>query len=109
MPAVSGGARARLALSASCVALGIVAWAAGCRAKASAAQCDQLLERYASLVVREKLPDASATEIASEQQREKGEARGDDAIKNCSSEVSQAEFECAMHAPSADAVEKCLE
>jgi len=31
-------------------------------------------------------------------QREKSEARGDDAFKNCSSEVSQAEFECAMRA-----------
>jgi hypothetical protein len=83
--------------------------AMGCKAKASATQCDQLLERYATLVVREKLPDASTAQVQAEQQREKTEARGDDAFKNCSSEVSQAEFECAMRAATADALEKCLE
>ena len=81
----------------------------GCKAKASASQCDQLIDRYATLVVTEKLADASAAQIQAEQAREKSAARGDDAFKNCSSEVSQAEFECAMHAPTPDAFEKCLE
>jgi hypothetical protein len=83
--------------------------AVACHSKASASQCDQLIDRYATLVVREKLPDASPAEIQAEQQREKGEARGDDAFRNCSSEVSQAEFECAMRASTADLFEKCLE
>ncbi len=69
-----------------------------CKAKASASQCDQLIDRYATLVVTEKLADASAEQI-----------QGDDAFKNCSSEVSQAEFACAMRAPNPDAFEKCLE
>jgi hypothetical protein len=90
-------------------ALALVAAAGGCKAKASPAQCDKLLERYAELVVREKLPDASAEQIQAEQLHEKNEARGDDAFKNCSSEVSQAELDCAMRAPTADAFEKCLE
>jgi hypothetical protein len=83
--------------------------AAGCRPKASESDCDQLLERYAHLVVTEKFPDASPVDIDVEQRREKNEARGDDAFKNCSSEVSRAEFQCAMRAPTADAFEKCLE
>jgi len=83
--------------------------AAGCKQKASASQCDQLLERYATLVVTEKHPDASAADIQAEQQHEKSEARGDDAFKNCSSEVSQPEFQCAMRAATADSFEKCLE
>jgi hypothetical protein len=87
----------------------VCASAGGCRAKASATQCDQLLERYAQLVVTEKLPDASAEQLRSERDREKSEARADDAFKNCSSEVSQAEFDCAMRAASANAFEKCLE
>jgi hypothetical protein len=82
---------------------------AACKPKATAPQCEQLVDRYATLVVTEKLPDASAAEIQAEQQREKSEARGDDSFKNCSSEVSQAEFECAMSAKTADAFEKCLE
>ena len=80
-----------------------------CKAKASTTQCDQLIDRYATLVVTEKLADASAAQIATEQAREKSAARGDDAFKNCSSEVSQAEFECAMRAATPDAFEKCLE
>ncbi len=81
----------------------------GCKPKATPSECDALVERYASLVVKEAFPDAGADRIRAEQEREKSEARGDDAFKNCSSEVSRAEMECAMHAASASALEKCLE
>jgi hypothetical protein len=103
----SRGARAFATVAA--VALAALAGGAGCKPKATGAQCDRLLERYAELVVTEHFADASADQVKTEREREKSEARGDDAFKNCSSEVSQAEFDCAMHAPSADAVEKCLE
>jgi hypothetical protein len=85
------------------------AFAGGCRPKVTATQCDQLLDRYAQLVVTEKFPDASSERINAERERERGEARGDDAFKNCRSEVSASEFACAMRASSADALEKCLE
>jgi len=80
-----------------------------CRPKITPDQCDQMLGRYSQLVVRERFPDASSDQVSSEENREKGEARGDDAFKNCSAEVSQTEFACAMGAASADALEKCLE
>lgn len=90
--------------------LALAAGAAACKAKASAAQCEQLLDRYASLRVSEKVPPpAGAAERLAEEQREKAEARGDDAFKNCTSEVSQAELDCAMRAATAAAFEKCLE
>jgi hypothetical protein len=89
--------------------LACAALAGGCKAKASVSQCDQLLDRYATLVVTEKFVDASPAQIQTEQDREKRAARGDDSFKNCSSEVSQAELECAMRAATADALEKCLE
>jgi hypothetical protein len=93
-----------------CIAsVALLCCVAGCRAKATPSQCDQLLERYAMLVVTEKYKDASAADIQREQQKEKSEARSDDAFKNCSSEVSQPELQCAMSAPTADAFEKCLE
>jgi hypothetical protein len=91
------------------LALVIAASSTACKPKASASQCDQLLDRYASLVVTARFPDASAAQIQAERDREKSEARSDDAFKNCSSQVSQTEFECAMHAPNPDAFEKCLE
>jgi hypothetical protein len=82
---------------------------AACHPKVTASQCDELIDRYAELVVTERFADASSEQIKAERQREKREARADDAFKNCSSEVSQAEFACAMRAPNADAFEKCLE
>ncbi|HEX4467127.1 MAG TPA: hypothetical protein VH025_08055 [Solirubrobacteraceae bacterium] len=111
---MSRRARAELGWSsAGAVVLGLglslACTSAACKPKASGAQCDQLLERYAQLVVTERFADASTEQIKTEREREKSEARGDDAFKNCSSEVSQLELDCAMHAASADALEKCLE
>lgn len=80
-----------------------------CKPKITTAQCDALVDRYAKLVVTEKLPDAGAATIKAEQDRERSEARGDDSFKNCTSEVDRGEFDCAMRAPTADALEKCLE
>jgi hypothetical protein len=100
---VSAMIRAALLVGAVLVAL------PSCKPKVTPAQCDTLVDRYAQLVVTEKLPDAGPATIKSEQERERGEARGDDAFKNCTSEVSRAEFDCAMRAPTADALEKCLE
>ncbi|MDP9034802.1 MAG: hypothetical protein M3O50_08335 [Myxococcota bacterium] len=82
---------------------------AGCKPKASSAECDALVERYASLVVKERFPDASTAQVKSEQEREKREAQAEDGLKNCSSDVSRSELECAMHAATTDVLEKCLE
>ena len=80
-----------------------------CKSKVTPAQCDLLVDRYAQLVVNEKFPDASAEMIRLERDRERSEAHADDAFKNCSSEVNEPEFSCAMRATTADALEKCLE
>lgn len=103
MPALT--CRARIAIA----GLAGLACAAGCKAKATAAQCDELLDHYSVLAAREAHPDASAEEIEAARRQARDEARGDDQFKNCSSEVSQAEYECAMRAPTPDLVEKCLE
>jgi len=87
----------------------IVLLSLDCRPKVTSNECETLLGRYARLVVTEAYPDASADRVSLEEQRERREARGDDAFKNCSSEVSRAEFNCAMRAETADALEKCLE
>jgi len=84
-------------------------WGSGCRPKADQAQCDLLVDRYSRLVVAEKYPDATDALFTAERERERAEARADDAFKNCTSEVSRAEFDCAMRAQSANALEKCLE
>jgi hypothetical protein len=81
----------------------------GCRKKASAKDCDQLLDRFAELVVRERFADAGADMVASERARERKEAQGDDAFKNCTSEVQADELTCAMKAETSDKLIKCLE
>ncbi len=81
----------------------------GCKPKATTSECDALIERYAQLVVTETFPDAGPEVVRKEQEREKAEARGTDSLKNCSSEVSRAEMDCAMRATTTTAFEKCLE
>jgi hypothetical protein len=89
--------------------LAIALAAAGCKERVTSAQCDTLVARYAELVVEEKVPDASATIIETERQREREAAAEDESFKNCSTEVRVDEYRCAMAARTADAFEKCLE
>jgi len=78
-------------------------------AKATPAQCEAIVDRYAELVVKEAVPDASASTVAAEQERAKSAARGEDVFKNCATEVEAARYDCAMKAQTTDALEKCLE
>lgn len=96
--------RARLV---AVVALALLA--SGCRKKVSAKQCEELLDRFAELVVKERFADAGADVIAKERTRERAEAVGDDAFKNCTSEVQVDEYTCAVKASSSEALIKCLE
>ncbi len=91
------------------VALLAIVATLGCKKKVTPTQCEAILDRYAELVVKEKMPDASAETIAAERAREKSEAHGDDAFRNCASEVEPDDYECAMKAKTPDALEKCLE
>jgi hypothetical protein len=90
-------------------ALALVVVLGGCKKKATPDQCDRLLERFAMLVVNEKHADASAAQVEAEQKRERDEAKRDEAFRNCPSEVSKHELDCAMSATTSDAVLKCLE
>ncbi len=81
----------------------------GCSKKVSQPECDQLVEHYASLVVRENNPDASPEVVKAEQERERREAKGDDGFKNCTTEVQRSEFGCAMRSTTSEGVLRCLE
>lgn len=81
----------------------------GCKKKVTQSQCDQLLDHFAELVVKERYPDAGADAIATERRRERQEATHANEFKNCTSEVQTNEHECAMKAQSSDALIKCLE
>ena len=79
-----------------------------CRRKVSEKQCDELVDRFAELVVKERFPDAGPEVLAAERVRERGEAKGDE-LKNCTSQVQAHEHSCAMNAKSSEALIKCLE
>ena len=92
------------------VALAVVLiGAASCKKKVTPVQCEAIVDRYAELVVKEKMPDASAETIANERTREKSEAHGDEVFKNCAAEVEPSDYDCAMKAATPAALEKCLE
>jgi hypothetical protein len=83
--------------------------APGCKERVTRTQCDELLGRFAELVVKEKLPDAGLDTVRAEQAREREEAARDDSFKNCTTELRLEEYRCAMAAKTAEALLKCLE
>lgn len=83
--------------------------ASACKKKASKNQCDELLDRYAALRVAEQHPDAGSDSLKAERERELGEARGDESFKRCTTEVTEDTLACAMAAPTAELIERCLE
>lgn len=94
----------RLLLVAS-LALGAMT---SCKRKVSEKQCDELLDRFAEMVVKERFPDAGPEVVAAERLRERTEAKGDE-LRNCTSEVQAEEHACAMKAKSSEALIKCIE
>ena len=87
----------------------LIALSPACKKKATEAQCGELVDRYASLLVHERHPAAKPEEIAAEQSHERELAEHDDDFKNCTTELSTEDYACAMQAPSSQAIEKCLE
>lgn len=94
------------------LALGLAAFVvglSGCTKKIPQTQCEELVDHFAELVVRERFTDAGADVLMVERARERQEAMNADEFKNCRSEVQANEHACAMKAQSSDALIKCLE
>ena len=87
----------------------LLALGAACSKKASPAQCEQLVDHYAEVVVRAASPNASAESHAVARARERDDARNDDLFRNCTSEILAADYACAMSATTAASLEKCLQ
>lgn len=92
-------------LAVACLLAPVVA----CKKKVSQAQCDELVDKFATLVVKERIKDAPPELIKAEQERERSEAKNDDSFRNCTSEVSNEDFACAMKTATSDAFLKCLD
>ena len=81
----------------------------GCKPHVTDAQCGELVDRYATLIVKDKSPDASPLAVEAEQRRAHEHAAHEDVLRNCGTEVQPDEYRCAMSAKTPDAFEKCLE
>jgi hypothetical protein len=88
--------------------LGMASATISCKRKVSEQQCDELVDRFSELVVKERFPDAGPEVILAERTRERAEAKGDE-LRNCTSEVQADEHACAMKAKTSEGVIKCLE
>jgi hypothetical protein len=90
-------------LSASCLLL-----LSACDEHISAEQCTALLDRYVELLVASDGRKSSTEEILRLQREARARAAQDPEFARCTEEVSKQEWECAMRAPTADDVERCL-
>jgi hypothetical protein len=89
--------------------LGASSAISACHRKITSQQCNELVDRFAELVVKERMPDAGPEVIATEQARERSEAAHDDSFKNCASQVTATEHSCALKATTSEGLIKCLE
>jgi hypothetical protein len=82
----------------------------GCGRPVAEEECRTLIERYAELLVTEEEPGASPERIARVQTEARSTAEQNPKFElaECSQKVSRSSYECAMHAGSVDAIERCL-
>lgn len=106
MPELRNPTRVRVSLL---LALGALA-SSSCSRKLERAECSKLLDRYTELLVKDEEPEALPERIAQAQARARATAQRDARFdfSSCPSRVSRREYECAMNAPTVDAVERCL-
>ena len=73
-------------------------------------ECRTLVERYTELLVKDEDPNASPERIArlTTEARVAAEKNPKFELSQCTTKVSRSSYDCAMHAGSVDAIERCL-
>ena len=81
-----------------------------CAEPATEAECVRLLDHYTERLVVEETPAATAEQIAEKQAAARKLARSDSrfGFGDCPRRVSRGSYQCAIDAPSVDAIERCL-
>lgn len=88
--------------------LSLILACAACEERATAEQCEALLDRYTELLAASEGRQTSAEELLRLQREARLRAAADPEFSRCTEEVSKREIECAMRAPTADEIERCL-
>ena len=83
---------------------------AGCSKPLSEDECDRLLDHYTEHLLRSEHRQVTPEVIVAKQAEARDLARSDPHFEfySCADEVSREQFECAILAPSIDAIERCL-
>lgn len=79
-----------------------------CSRPLDATECNQLLDHYTELLVRQERRGISDEEVERLKQRARTRAAASSDFAQCAAKVSRGQWECAMKAPSVDEVERCL-
>lgn len=82
--------------------------AVGCGKPLSQEECNRLLDHYTDKQIDQARPSTGPGERARLLMEAREKAAIDPAFATCSEEVSRSQFECAMAAGTADAIERCL-
>jgi hypothetical protein len=88
--------------------LGIALLLAGCQRPVTNDECDELLDRYVELLAQSDGRDAGSEEILKLQREARLRAGQSTEFARCTQEVSRTQLDCALKAPTADDVERCL-
>lgn len=84
--------------------------AVACGRPVAEEECRTLVERYTELLVKEEEPTMSPDRVARYQTEARAAVEKNPLfqLSECSKKVSRTSYECAMHAGSVDAIERCL-
>jgi len=84
--------------------------ALGCQKALDERDCERLIDHYTELLVLEENPGATPVQVALEMDEARALARKDPRFElaQCGEKVSRSSYDCAMAAPSVDAIERCM-
>lgn len=82
----------------------------GCGKRPSEAECRRLLDHYVALLTREEWREAAPEDVARKQFEARRLVDRDPHFEfdRCMAKVNRRQFDCALGAPTVDAVERCL-
>jgi hypothetical protein len=92
----------------SALGVAVLVLVSGCGKRLDTNECQQLLDHYVELLLRDDRPKSSAGEILRLQQEARKKAERDPAFLECRERVSRHSFDCAMDAQDANRLEQCL-
>lgn len=98
--------RGRLAIVRLALALALLL--PGCTRPLTTEECTALVEHYTELVARARNPKLEGSEVARLRRVARARLLADPEAAECSGSVSRRAYDCAMLAPNADELEKCL-